>query len=207
MARTRSNTSPSEDDRRLDQRRQKKCDNPTRTKEMDPDIEKSALLTSSSSPSDTAIEGERTPILESAAPPRKRKYAFFLLIIILVPSAIFCAYTYQNIWLAAARRNLHLFGSAPTSTPSFAGEASIRLHPEEHVFRKTKTITQHWHVTKERRAPDGVWKDVFLINGISNTLFESLFQSSQEVTNDLILINGQANSPAPRLKFVPAILW
>lgn len=39
------------------------------------------------------------------------------------------------------------------------------LHPQDHIFRKPQTIKQTWEVTKELRAPDGVEKPVYLING------------------------------------------
>lgn len=39
------------------------------------------------------------------------------------------------------------------------------LHPEDHVFRQPRKISLEWSVTKESRAPDGVSKDIYLING------------------------------------------
>jgi FtsP/CotA-like multicopper oxidase with cupredoxin domain len=41
----------------------------------------------------------------------------------------------------------------------------IELHPEDHVFRKPKTITHHWTITSASRSPDGVKKDIYLVNG------------------------------------------
>jgi hypothetical protein len=39
------------------------------------------------------------------------------------------------------------------------------LHPQDHVYRKPRTIYQHWVITKGFRAPDRVKKLVYLING------------------------------------------
>lgn len=46
-----------------------------------------------------------------------------------------------------------------------AGEDRFTLHPEQHVFRQPHKIRLEWNVTKESRAPDGVSKDIYLING------------------------------------------
>lgn len=39
------------------------------------------------------------------------------------------------------------------------------LHPEKHIFRDPTTIRMKWNITLEQRAPDGVMKPVYLING------------------------------------------
>lgn len=41
----------------------------------------------------------------------------------------------------------------------------IELHPKNHVFRRPKTITHHWTVTSGFLSPDGVKKQVYLVNG------------------------------------------
>lgn len=43
--------------------------------------------------------------------------------------------------------------------------AMILLHPEQHIFRDPTTIRMTWNVTMEQRAPDGVMRPVYLING------------------------------------------
>lgn len=40
----------------------------------------------------------------------------------------------------------------------------IELHPDNHVFRAPKTITHHWAITSGFRFPDGVKKEVYLVN-------------------------------------------
>ena len=42
----------------------------------------------------------------------------------------------------------------------------IALRPENHVYRPPATQYLHWHVTSGERRPDGVLKQVYLINGI-----------------------------------------
>lgn len=39
------------------------------------------------------------------------------------------------------------------------------LHPEQHVYRDPITIRMTWNVTMDQRAPDGVMRPVYLING------------------------------------------
>ncbi len=51
---------------------------------------------------------------------------------------------------------------APAHTPVDDG---FTLHPEDHVYREPKTIYLDWNITKEQRAPDGVVKSLYLING------------------------------------------
>jgi hypothetical protein len=42
---------------------------------------------------------------------------------------------------------------------------AFTLQPNDHIFRKSQTIRATWNVTMEERAPDGVKKMVYLING------------------------------------------
>ncbi|RDW65066.1 hypothetical protein BP6252_10717 [Coleophoma cylindrospora] len=52
------------------------------------------------------------------------------------------------------------------STRVTSGETvGIRLHPEDHVYRKPQTRNYNWVVTSGVRSPDGVQKEVYLING------------------------------------------
>lgn len=60
------------------------------------------------------------------------------------------------------------FGHGPVTHPSPASrpnDASINLHPEEHIFREARTIELEWNVTKAIVRSDGVAKEVFLVNG------------------------------------------
>lgn len=40
------------------------------------------------------------------------------------------------------------------------------LHPEQHIFRRPRTIALNWNITRGSRRPDGVLKQVYLINGL-----------------------------------------
>ncbi|RDW68218.1 hypothetical protein BP5796_08875 [Coleophoma crateriformis] len=52
------------------------------------------------------------------------------------------------------------------STRVTSGETvGILLHPEDHVHRKPQTLNYDWVVTSGVRSPDGVQKQVYLING------------------------------------------
>ncbi|OJJ51726.1 hypothetical protein ASPZODRAFT_55640 [Penicilliopsis zonata CBS 506.65] len=41
----------------------------------------------------------------------------------------------------------------------------ILLHPQDHVLRPADSLRHVWNITSGRKVPDGVAKDVFLING------------------------------------------
>lgn len=42
---------------------------------------------------------------------------------------------------------------------------AIPLHPELHKYRAPRTIEHDWTITWDVRAPDGVEKQVYLVNG------------------------------------------
>jgi FtsP/CotA-like multicopper oxidase with cupredoxin domain len=62
------------------------------------------------------------------------------------------------------------------------------LNPQEHVNREPKTIRHVWKVTTGFRAPDGVRKRVYLINGLSQT-------SSKQKHDELTPVPGQFPGP------------
>jgi FtsP/CotA-like multicopper oxidase with cupredoxin domain len=49
--------------------------------------------------------------------------------------------------------------------PAAAENDPWTLHPEQHVFRDAKTILVKWNITLGQRAPDGVTRPVYSING------------------------------------------
>ncbi|KAH8662377.1 multicopper oxidase-domain-containing protein [Xylariales sp. PMI_506] len=59
--------------------------------------------------------------------------------------------------------------SKETSTASAAAKerstVGIALHPEDHAFRDPQAITLNWTVSSGIRAPDGVKKRLYLVNG------------------------------------------
>lgn len=60
-------------------------------------------------------------------------------------------------------------GSAPDSiasnkTSDTSGTSNFVLHPEHHAYRQPRKTLLSWTITKGHRRPDGVDKDVYLIN-------------------------------------------
>ena len=53
----------------------------------------------------------------------------------------------------------------PIQSRPYMGPLDRVLHPEDHVYRKSKTHHYNWTITSEVRRPDGVAKPVYLING------------------------------------------
>ncbi|KAG0647113.1 Cell surface ferroxidase fetC [Hyphodiscus hymeniophilus] len=53
----------------------------------------------------------------------------------------------------------------PVQEPRVEGNLKSLLHPEDHVSREPAVRGLQWNITKARMAPNGVRKDVFLING------------------------------------------
>jgi hypothetical protein len=51
------------------------------------------------------------------------------------------------------------------SLRSQPSDLAYTLSPQEHVYRAPKTIHHVWKITTGFRAPDGVRKRVYLING------------------------------------------
>lgn len=45
------------------------------------------------------------------------------------------------------------------------GSLGILLHPDDHAYREPGELRYTWNITSEERAPDGVLKKVYLING------------------------------------------
>jgi hypothetical protein len=59
--------------------------------------------------------------------------------------------------------------SGPSIVPGSERDLKLLLHPEAHVSRDPGIRRFSWSIKKAKKiAPDGVQKDVFLINGTSN---------------------------------------
>jgi hypothetical protein len=54
-------------------------------------------------------------------------------------------------------------------------DGSFILRPENHVFRRPKTLKMTWNVTRKVQTPDGVQKAVYLINGKSVTVLPTTY--------------------------------
>ncbi|EME87500.1 uncharacterized protein MYCFIDRAFT_184514 [Pseudocercospora fijiensis CIRAD86] len=60
------------------------------------------------------------------------------------------------------------FGHGPVAHPTHTprpNDATINLHPEEHILREARTIELEWNITRAIIRPDGVAKEVYLVNG------------------------------------------
>ncbi|EFY86003.1 Multicopper oxidase family protein [Metarhizium acridum CQMa 102] len=57
----------------------------------------------------------------------------------------------------------HLEPALAPSSP--VQQLAIPLHPERHIWRSAKTLEFQWNVTLGTMAPDGVKKQVYLVNG------------------------------------------
>jgi hypothetical protein len=93
------------------------------------------------------------------SPPRRKRPAFYCLILLLLSSIVLFRLTYRNF----SALYLTAFGPSHESGPPRG--FSIQLHPKDHVRRLPTSLTHHWNITKGLRAPDGVNKTVYLING------------------------------------------
>ncbi|KAJ5948165.1 multicopper oxidase-domain-containing protein [Penicillium verhagenii] len=71
-----------------------------------------------------------------------------------------------------SRPDIYLWGSVSTLQPhhSTLSEAALRplikLHHEDHAFRQPATLYMNWNVTKGLRRPDGVLKEIYLLNDL-----------------------------------------
>jgi hypothetical protein len=52
-----------------------------------------------------------------------------------------------------------------TENAKLKRDLGIFLHPEDHISREPNVLHFSWNITKATIAPDGVEKNVFLING------------------------------------------
>jgi hypothetical protein len=63
----------------------------------------------------------------------------------------------------------------------------ILLHPEDHVSRNPGIVNLHWTITSGFRAPDGVKKRVYLINGMFFISHQSIALSHISNMENVIL--------------------
>ncbi|CZR52693.1 related to multicopper oxidase [Phialocephala subalpina] len=89
----------------------------------------------------------------------------FGLAIFFVPLAIFFILYLQ--WHSSFRVSGSNLRTPPGSvtTAESTRDLKVLLHPEDHVSRDPGTRHFSWNITKARIAPNGVQKEVFLING------------------------------------------
>ncbi|KAK4090017.1 hypothetical protein Purlil1_5643 [Purpureocillium lilacinum] len=111
-------------------------------------------------------------------PPSPAARAGRLLLLVLLgglvatSASVFLVYTFSSRVSSFAVEHE---ANAPSTTPASSDappapahtqvDDGFTLHPEDHVYREPKTIYLDWNITKEQRAPDGVVKSLYLING------------------------------------------
>lgn len=104
-------------------------------------------------------------------------------VLLLTASSLFAYYRYYAFGAAAGsvstgfdpplegieHMNSHTNGQSTSHSTAPGVEDDLNdlyvLHPERHIFRDPITIRMTWNVTMDQRAPDGVMRPVYLING------------------------------------------
>ena len=119
--------------------------------------------------------------------PSRRGPIFYLLLLLVLSSFILFTFTYRH----SSGPTIGSLFETPYVDPRPIRDLSIELHPKDHIRRLPTSLTHHWNITKGVRAPDGVNKAVYLING------KHLPNLSATGFTDLL---GQANFPVLRLK-------
>lgn len=65
-------------------------------------------------------------------------------------------------------------------TETLNRDLKLLLHPEDHVSREPSARKFVWNITKAKIAPDGVEKDVLLINSTSNGIQSRVSESESD---------------------------
>lgn len=93
--------------------------------------------------------------------PIQRFPPYYRYLFLVISSAVLFFYTYRHV----SGTSLNTLFEVPYEDPRPPREISIELHPKDHILRLPTSLTHHWNITKGVRAPDGVNKTVYLING------------------------------------------
>ena len=91
---------------------------------------------------------------------RRRRPTCCILSLLLLCCITLFIFIYRR---SAGRSISALFPEAEDKRP--VRRFAIELHPKDHTQRLPTSLTHHWNITKGIRAPDGVEKIVYLING------------------------------------------
>lgn len=88
---------------------------------------------------------------------------------LLACSLVTCLLVWLVYWCQSTPGPLTPLGvPGQRSSEEIATRPQIELHPENHVYREPATQYLGWRVTTGHRRPDGVLKQVYLINGQLN---------------------------------------
>jgi hypothetical protein len=94
----------------------------------------------------------------------QRQWSAVSTILVLASLCLFALYVSVGRW-KGARSNIGDFFAVTSDEAEGIPSLGIVLHPESHQSRDAGIITLHWTITSDFRAPDGVKKRVYLING------------------------------------------
>ena len=98
-------------------------------------------------------------------PSRRRGPVFYLFALLF--SVVLFIFVYRRFSSPGLGSSFEI---PPESGPS--RPFSIELHPKDHIRRLPTSLSHHWNITKGIRAPDGVNKSVYLINGTLERLLD-----------------------------------
>ena len=85
-------------------------------------------------------------------------------VLVLASLLLFALYVSAGRW-RGARPHIGEFLAGTSEDVEGMPSLGIILHPNEHRSRNAGIATLHWTITSDIRAPDGVKKRVYLING------------------------------------------
>ncbi|KIX96822.1 uncharacterized protein Z520_07542 [Fonsecaea multimorphosa CBS 102226] len=86
-----------------------------------------------------------------------------LVLLLIVSAVLLNRLAKDSLLLRGLQKTL--WGPGLQDQTQTAGDIAIRLHPDNHIGRPPTTLTFSWEITKGFRYPDGVRKEVYLING------------------------------------------
>ena len=102
---------------------------------------------------------------------RRRSWPCFLPLAVVLTSVLLFYLVAPNLytptrWKIDEASSEHSSSVTQQTTSTVTSDdLTIQLHPQDHESRPATTIRFEWNITKGERRPDGVAKDVFLING------------------------------------------
>jgi hypothetical protein len=119
-----------------------------------------------------SLEGDHTdattaqPSMTTAKskPTQEQRCSKFSIILFVASLILFSIYASHGRW-RDPQSNVSDFLDHLADDAVDDDSLGIILHPEEHRSRDSVIITLHWTITSDFRAPDGVKKRVYLING------------------------------------------
>ncbi|KAJ9634741.1 hypothetical protein H2204_006190 [Knufia peltigerae] len=88
-------------------------------------------------------------------------YMIVILLIFAITGILLVGRLQPILQFVSTTGYLRQHNDAPVTVP---GDLRVILHPEEHVSRPPTTLVYNWTITKGHRWPDGVSKEVYLIN-------------------------------------------